>query len=868
MTSSNITSSNIYASNVYSSNITCCNLTSSNITSSNLTLSDQSGSSGLITLTNGIIDLGGNIVGLNMPGTIYFRPYTVTPCNKLVFFERGNSILFYSGIDLIDLNGSVRYTVTSSSVPIFGYHTFGITTFSTYYEWMRITGTDTGNNNTKVGIACNNPAYTLDIGGDINCSGAFRVNGVALTTGGGGITNIAGIIDCTTGSLSNVTTIYFTPFTVGKKLVFFQTGPNTAGLNLYDINGSISYSVTYANSTYGFHTFGITNANIFFEWMRITGNVSGGAKVGIACNSPQYGLDVNGDINCSGSLRINGLPITGGGIANVAGIIDCTNGSLSNVNSILFTPFTVGKKLVFFQNGPNSTAGINLYDTNGSISYSASYFGSIRGIHTFGISVVGNFYEWMRIQSAPDSSGRVGIANPNPQYALDVGGDINCSGSLRVNGIPVSGGIANVAGIINCTNGSLSNVNNIYSLGTIYSRGILMDAGSGNGNIDMNNQYIFNCIGINMTGTATSTGIRMNGTLVMNNSSIISCGNITFTSSAYTLNTSGGTINMGGGSINMGGGSINGSANISMQSSSSILSMTGGRINMTNGTINMGGGTINMAGGGINTCGTITMDGASYSLNMLGSRINMSAGDISMGTGSINTCGTINIASSAYALNMSGGNINTTGGGINMSGGSINMQGGTIDMVGGAIGNCQRLEMKSGGTGIYMLNTSIIGCGNINIASSAFSINMTGGSIIMSGGNIGSAGTISATSFINTSDSNIKTNIQDARNYINDISKLRVVTFDYLSKYGGSNNIGLIAQEVREIFPELVGSNEEGILNINYSGLTSIILSGVQVTQSSLTGYKTALESLEEKYQKQQAQIDFLLSTVSKLTKV
>ena len=32
----------------------------------------------------------------------------------------------------------------------------------------------------------------------------------------------------------------------------------------------------------------------------------------------------------------------------------------------------------------------------------------------------------------------VGILNSNPQFALDVHGDINCSGQFRVNGTPVA----------------------------------------------------------------------------------------------------------------------------------------------------------------------------------------------------------------------------------------------------------------------------------------------------------------------------------------------------------------------------------------------------------------------------------------------
>ena len=36
-----------------------------------------------------------------------------------------------------------------------------------------------------IGASQTAPAYTLDVGGDVNCSGAFRVNGTAIGAGGG-----------------------------------------------------------------------------------------------------------------------------------------------------------------------------------------------------------------------------------------------------------------------------------------------------------------------------------------------------------------------------------------------------------------------------------------------------------------------------------------------------------------------------------------------------------------------------------------------------------------------------------------------------------------------------------------------------------
>lgn len=47
-------------------------------------------------------------------------------------------------------------------------------------------------NNANVGIGTATPAYKLDVTGDVNVSGNFKVNGVNITTGGGTVTSVTG----------------------------------------------------------------------------------------------------------------------------------------------------------------------------------------------------------------------------------------------------------------------------------------------------------------------------------------------------------------------------------------------------------------------------------------------------------------------------------------------------------------------------------------------------------------------------------------------------------------------------------------------------------------------------------------------------
>ena len=60
-----------------------------------------------------------------------------------------------------------------------------------------------------------------------------------------------------------------------------------------------------------------------------------------------------------------------------------------------------------------------------------------------------------------------------------------------------------------------------------------------------------------------------------------------------------------------------------------------------------------------------------------------------------------------------------------------------------------------------------------------------------------------------TSDVRLKENIIDARNYLDDLNRLRVVKYSFKDENSTiPTHLGLIAQEVEEIFPNLIMSSE------------------------------------------------------------
>src|SRR5882672_1234450 len=72
----------------------------------------------------------------------------------------------------------------------------------------------------NIGMLKINPAYALDVAGDVNCTGAFRVNGVAI---GGAQTPWTGDVDAAGHALNNVSAVYSNIASVGgtgKYLIF------------------------------------------------------------------------------------------------------------------------------------------------------------------------------------------------------------------------------------------------------------------------------------------------------------------------------------------------------------------------------------------------------------------------------------------------------------------------------------------------------------------------------------------------------------------------------------------------------------------------------------------------------------------------
>jgi hypothetical protein len=113
---------------------------------------------------------------------------------------------------------------------------------------------------------------------------------------------------------------------------------------------------------------------------------------------------------------------------------------------------------------------------------------------------------------------------------------------------------------------------------------------------------------------------------------------------------------------------------------------------------------------------------------------------------------------------------------------------------------------------------------------------------VFSGGQIYSVGTITGQDLIATSDKRLKQNIQTVDSALDKVSKLRGV---YFTRNGSEKrNIGLIAQEIEEILPEVVytDNSPEQMKSVAYGNIIGLLIEAVKEQQQQIEKLTVLLE--------------------------
>ena len=111
--------------------------------------------------------------------------------------------------------------------------------------------------------------------------------------------------------------------------------------------------------------------------------------------------------------------------------------------------------------------------------------------------------------------------------------------------------------------------------------------------------------------------------------------------------------------------------------------------------------------------------------------------------------------------------------------------------------------------------------------------------------NLSVAGNITGPGFYYSSDESLKKNIQEIETPLAKIMKLNGISFDW--KESGEKSIGLIAQDVEKVFPEIVNTDEvTGLKTIEYAKLVAPLIEAVKEQQKMIDEQKVLINQQGE----------------------
>jgi hypothetical protein len=132
------------------------------------------------------------------------------------------------------------------------------------------------------------------------------------------------------------------------------------------------------------------------------------------------------------------------------------------------------------------------------------------------------------------------------------------------------------------------------------------------------------------------------------------------------------------------------------------------------------------------------------------------------------------------------------------------------------------------------INTLFLGAGTTDVLS------------LFSNGNATLVGTLTQ-----ASDARLKKNIKILSPTLNNLSKLNGYTYDWINEQKDKEQqIGLLAQEVQKIYPQLVKQNSRGELSVNYSGLVPVLLEGMKEQQKQIDAQQKQIDEFKNLVQK------------------
>ena len=113
-------------------------------------------------------------------------------------------------------------------------------------------------------------------------------------------------------------------------------------------------------------------------------------------------------------------------------------------------------------------------------------------------------------------------------------------------------------------------------------------------------------------------------------------------------------------------------------------------------------------------------------------------------------------------------------------------------------------------------------------------------------GNVAIDGSVNANGFYETSDERLKTFKDPININLDELSNIKKCVFAFNDNLT-NNHIGVSAQEIQKLYPEIVSTDKDGILRVDYSKLSVIALAAIDKLYQDNIKLNNRLKELESK---------------------
>ena len=683
----------------------------------------------------------------------------------------------------------------------------------------------TVNSSGQVGIKNTSPSYTLDVSGNANItlSNASNTNPNLTLSGGGSAVGGAYLQLLGSGTAGENVGINFDTFSDTSS---GRAGGPATTIRSVD-NGDYSGNLEFLTANTG------SSSNLQSVSMIIKPQGSGNAFVGIGTATPGYSLDVVGNLRTTMDASINTLTVGKGG-GNVAtntavGLsalsVNTTGGYNTAIGSNALMQNIDGQyhTAIGYNSGNNNTTGLcntflgyltgisGNYDNSTAIGYNSKINASNQIVLGGAADNDGGYYPSVKIPGSYVGIG--GIYNPSSGYALDISGNARIAlGPSATNlnpALTLSGGVSGVSGAyLQFIGGGAEDANVGINLDTFSGRTggpattiRSIDNGGYSGNLE------FLTANSNTSSSSSVQAVSMIIKPQATGNAFVGIGTI---DPSYNLDVSGilqvqdGTFDPIYSTYLHG---LNVSASNFYYNPKTPTDINSFKIELDGANCLIYKGTPNPFSYQDASATVIQNDGGNGGIALVSTStyIYVNKNGSTPGVG-------IMTSNPQYTLDVSG-NINFTG--------SLLEDGAPFSGT---------TQWTTYGLNIYY-NTGTVGIGTAS-PNTTYKLDVNG--------------KVNATLYNSTSDYRIKENVTQLDSTFV-VDNLNPVT--YLNNKLGKQDIGLIAHELQEIYPELVNGEKDGeqFQSVNYLGLIPILIKEIKELKKEIKSVKTELNELKNK---------------------